>query len=68
MQTEVAENIYIAIKASKKNQAQVARELGVHKTVISEYIAGRAMPSIPTLKKLCQVLECDYADILGKLD
>lgn len=64
----IARNIADAIKCSGKNQAQVARELQVHKTLISDYIAARSMPSLPTLIRLCAVLDCTYEDILGRLD
>jgi len=63
----VAKNIKLMIKSSGKNQAQVAREMAMTEANISDYVNGRAVPTIFTLKKLCQILDCTYEDILGPL-
>jgi len=64
---EIADNIAAAIKGSGKTQAQIALEVGITKTVISDYIAGRSVPSVLTLAKLCAALDCTYEDILGRV-
>jgi transcriptional regulator with XRE-family HTH domain len=64
---EIARNISLMVKASAKTQQQIAIELGVDQTMISKYILGKAVPSATLITKLCQVLDCSYEDILGRL-
>jgi len=65
---EIGENIALLIKSTGKSQAQVAREIGLGKNVITEYVAGNSYPSMSVFLKLCQVLDCSYEDILGRLE
>ena len=63
---EVTQNIALIIKASSRNQTQIARELGVTNATISDYISGKSFPTLIGFIKLCKVLDCNYEDILGK--
>jgi len=65
---EIAKNIEKHIKYSGKNQSQVAKELDVHRVVITDYITGKSTPSTLKLRRLCQVLECSYEEILGSVE
>jgi len=65
---QIAENIALVIKGSGKTHNEIAEAIGVGRTSISEYIAGRVTPSVFIIMKLCQVLDCTYEDILGRLD
>ena len=56
------------IESSGKSLTQIADEMGLARQSISQYLSGRAMPSLPAFKRLCQVLDCSYEDILGELD
>jgi len=64
---EIGKNIAMLIKSTGKSQAQIARELGIRNTTISEYIAGKVYPSMTVFLNLCKILDCSYDDILGKL-
>jgi len=63
----VAKNLNELISACGKSKMQVAEELGVEQSVISKFVYGTALPSLENIKKLCIILNCDYADILGPL-
>ena len=65
---EVGKNIAALIKCSGESQAQIAREIGITAATLSEYIKGKAYPSMAVFLKLCQKLDCTYDDILGRLD
>jgi len=64
---EITKNLNELIKNSSKTKFQIAAEAGIHHTAISHYLSGKAFPNYETLKKLCQVLDCTYEDILGRL-
>jgi len=65
---EVTKNIALMVKASSKTQVQIAREMGVHSTTITDYISGKSFPTLLGFIKLCEVLNCRYEDILGRLE
>ena len=65
---DFAANFQKMFNAIGKTQSQVGQEVGVTQAVISAYMLGKAIPSLFTFKRLCQALECDYEDLLGKLD
>ncbi|MCL2846472.1 MAG: helix-turn-helix domain-containing protein [Firmicutes bacterium] len=64
----IADNIKRHIKYSGKTNRKIAEEVGVTPTVIGDYAAGRGLPSLEVLKKLCKSLDCSYEDILGNLN
>ena len=45
----------------------IARELGCHKTEISQWIAERRRPSHNRLKKLSKLLKCRMSDLIPNL-
>jgi transcriptional regulator with XRE-family HTH domain len=53
-----------AIKQSGLTQTELARRLGVHYSVISQYLSGRSMPALDTFANLCAILELDVEDML----
>jgi len=63
----ITENIKVMVKTSNKTQTQIARELGVTPTTITDYITGKSCPTLVGFIKLCQILDCTYEDILGRL-
>lgn len=64
----ITQNILELVNASEKSKTQVAQETGITKATLSQYLSGRAFPSLATLKNLCRALDCNYDDILGKLE
>jgi len=64
---QLTKNISAVVKASPKSKKQIAHEIGIAPTTLSQYCYGKVYPSVITLKKLCQVLDCNYEDILGRL-
>jgi transcriptional regulator with XRE-family HTH domain len=62
---KISENIRKEILLSGKTKTQIAEALGVSKPTVSQYISGRAQPSLATLAKLCIFLDCSSDDILG---
>lgn len=61
----IKQNIAEQIKLSRKTQTDIAREMDVSVYVLNNYVIGRAVPTVFTLIKLCQVLDCEYEEILG---
>lgn len=53
---ETSERLKEALRISGKKQVDVARETGIDKGSISNYISGRYEPKLPAVKKLAQSL------------
>ena len=53
-----------AIKNSGLSQTELAKELNVNQSMISDYLRGKKMPSIETFANLCKILDIDSNDIL----
>ncbi|MDE7083362.1 MAG: helix-turn-helix domain-containing protein [Clostridia bacterium] len=60
----ISENIRREIEASGKSKSEIARAIGVAKPTISQYCSGRAQPTLATLSKLCNYLDCSADEIL----
>ena len=60
----ISENIKNEILTSGKSKTQIAKELGISKPTLSQYLSGRIMPSLVTFAKLCEILDCSADDIL----
>ena len=67
LKEQITKNIALMIKTSSKNQTQIAREMGVSNQAITDYVQGNAQPTLTGFVRLCQVLDCTYEDILGRL-
>ncbi len=61
----ITENIKNEIETSGKSKTEIAKAIGVSKSTVSQYLSGRAQPTLATLSKLCRVLDCSADDILG---
>jgi len=64
----ITENIKRIVDSSGRKKIQIARDAGIASQTMSDFYYGKSHPSLETLKKLCQVLDCDYKDILGDLN
>ena len=58
-------NLKKEIETCGKTKSQIASELGISKPTLSQYLSGRAMPSLVTFARLCDVIDCSADDILG---
>ena len=58
-------NIRQEIENSGKSKTEIAKALGVSNPTISQYLSGRIQPSLSTLSKLCNFLNCSADDILN---
>jgi transcriptional regulator with XRE-family HTH domain len=50
------------------SQADLAKELGVHQTAVSQWENGRTSPSFETLTDLCSYFDVDLYFLLGHTD
>ena len=61
---KISENIKREIEESGKSKTEIAKALGVSNPTVSQYCSGRAQPTLATLSKLCNFLDCSADDIL----
>lgn len=61
----ITENIKREIQQSGLKKCYIAEKIGVSKATVSQYLSGRAQPTLATLSKLCKVLDCSADDILS---
>ena len=61
----ITENIKREITQSGMKKSDIAKAIGVSGATVSQYLSGRAQPSLATLSKLCAVLDCSADDILN---
>jgi len=65
IEKQIAMNIKSEILTSPKTKTQIAKELGISKPTLSQYLSGRILPSLGTFAMLCKVLDCSADDILN---
>ncbi|MBO4962340.1 MAG: helix-turn-helix transcriptional regulator [Clostridia bacterium] len=61
----IYENIKKEIEQSGLKKSEIAKAVGVSRATISQYLSGRAQPTLATFAKLCEVLDCSADDILN---
>lgn len=61
----ISQNIKREIETSGKSKTEIAKAIGVSNPTISQYLSGRAQPTLATLSRLCSFLGCSADDILG---
>ena len=61
----ISSNIKQEIERSGKSKTEIARAIGVSNPTISQYLSGRIQPTLATLSKLCNFLNCSADDILN---
>ena len=62
---QISENIRREIETSGKSKTEIAKAIGVSKPTVSQYVSGRIQPTLATLSKLCNFLDCYADDILN---
>ena len=61
---QITNNLRNEILFSGKPKSQIAKEIGISAPTLSQYLSGRAQPTLATLTKLCQVLNISADEIL----
>ena len=61
----VAQLIELSLDDKNMSQKQLAQEIGVSPSRISDYISGRAEPTLKIARLLCQVLGITPAAMMG---
>ena len=61
----ISEKLKREIEQSGLKKSKIALSLGISKATISQYLSGRAQPTLATLSKLCTVLDCSADDVLN---
>ena len=62
---QITERLKEEIESCGKTRTEIAKEVGISKPTLSQYLSGRAYPSLVTFAKLCEVIDCSSDDILG---
>lgn len=62
---ELLKKLNEAIKYSGIKPAEIARQIGIRETNLSDYKYFRAMPSLTTFKQICKIIDADANEILG---
>ena len=65
MKKEISERLYLKIKASKMNLVDIANQIGVTQSIISQYYHNGKLPSLETFARLCKVIGASADEILG---
>ena len=66
LQLTFSKNLIEAVKTSPLNYAQLASQLGITKATMSMYKHGKALPSLETFDRLCDLLDVSADFLLGK--
>lgn len=64
LEQRIKENLKREILLCGKSKSAIAKQLGISKPTLSQYLSGRIMPSLTTFAKLCEVIDCSADDIL----
>lgn len=58
------ENLKKLIINNDLNNNQLAIKIGVSRSLITQYLNGSRVPSLETIEKLTETLNCSYDDLL----
>lgn len=61
---KITENLKREIEACGKTKTEIANAIGVSKSTVSQYLSGRSLPTLATLSRLCNFIDCSADDIL----
>ena len=64
LEETITENIKFEIEHCGKSKTEIARALGIKPSSVSQYLSGRAQPTLANLSKLCNFIGCSADDIL----
>ncbi len=60
----ITRNLRFEIEHCGKRKIDIARGIGVDSSTISQYLSGRAQPTLANLSRLCSFIGCSADDIL----
>ena len=60
----ISQNLKFEIEHCGKRKIDIARGIGVDSSTISQYLSGRAQPTLANLSRLCSFIGCSADDIL----
>ena len=61
----ISKNLKNEIEQSGKSKTEIAKEIGVSKPTISQYLSGKIQPSLATFARLCICLDCSADELLN---
>lgn len=61
----ISKNLKNEIEQSGKSKTEIAKEIGVSKPTISQYLSGKIQPSLSTFARLCICLDCSADELLN---
>lgn len=61
---QIRENLKREIEYSGKSKSLIAKNIGIKAPTLSQYLSGRAQPTLETLTLLCMELNISADDIL----
>lgn len=62
---QITKNLKKEIELSGKTKSEIAKELGISKPTLSQYLSGKIFPSLTTFARLCEIIDCSADEILG---
>ncbi len=62
---QITKNLKREIELSGKTKSEIAKELGISKPTLSQYLSGKIFPSLTTFARLCEIIDCSADEILG---
>ena len=66
LQLIFSKNLIEAVKTSPLNYAELSKALGITKATMSMYKNGKALPSLDTFNKICEILDVSADYLLGR--
>lgn len=61
---DFGDNLDIVLHDYGMTQKELADELGISKSAISQYINGSRMPSLDIFVNIVRILSCEYDDLI----
>ncbi len=61
---KITANLKFEIEHCGKRKIDIARALGIDSSSVSQYLSGRAQPTLANLSRLCNFIGCSADDIL----
>ena len=61
----ITKNLKREIEQCGIQKSAIAKAVGIAPATLSQYLSGRAQPTLATLSKLCSVIDCSADDILN---